>query len=167
MTKSLVTISIILAAATSAAVSRVGGGSVSSQRTGFSARLPAENLIVGEERGEDGLLVLKGHPFMTGKGLREQWLLLQDFDRQYLSLKEKSLEALQQELRNRGYSMTGVTEDCVYFWRKETPGTRILLAVWGPGRGLSMTGTDTTLTREAQRLLVETLTLQGGSCGWK
>lgn len=156
----------ILACTLSAgAVSRIGGG-MCSEDSGFAAEVPP--MFGSGTEGEDGLLFFKSVPLMTGKGPVDQWIVAQDFKVQFAT----SLAGLDERAMAEGFSLKGYQPlpsrlGCVRTWRKETPTSSILVMVWGPRKGLALTGTKTPYVSEALEHVSQTLRLTDGACEWK
>lgn len=155
---------LLLFSSRGSTISRVGGQSVGSARTGFEADV-AEGFDIGPT-DDEGRLLLEGRPLLTGRWPQQQWIMVQDLDVQMPSIAGLSLTEMDAALSSRGYASEAAVNPCVRSWKKESPSSLLLILAWGPRQGVVLSGNATAGVRHALEEVRRTIRLRPGACGW-
>lgn len=149
----------------STAVSRVGGGKVSSIGSGFEADIPT--LFQQSHVIDDNSVRLIGPPLPESKRLGMRPLIeLYEFSEHYPELANLSREEVYDYFTQRQWQDRQHNNECVLWMQGQTPTSHFAIVTWGQGKGMLVMGTAGHNVRNAMLKLLESVRLQEGACAW-
>lgn len=153
-----------LIAITAFSVSRVGGGSVNSQTSAFSMRLPEEFHQLEQVQN---MVLARGPIVLQGLGVIEQVLQIREFSDRFHEALLLDRAALRQFFLQRNWERsTWNTLECAEVFHYKNDSAVGWVATWGQGRGVVVEAPRTPLTEHALYLALQNLELFPGACAW-
>jgi hypothetical protein len=163
--KRLLLLGISLCALTSWGVSRIGGGKISSLESKFDMNMPAPFA----DLQQSGNIVIANGPVIVRNGpLEQQFIQIREFKDYYASLASTNRADIEVYFKTRHFQRLNLNPDpCIDAYEFSNESTAGIVATWGDGKGLTMTGPRSDLVITASRQALASLQLQPGACAWK
>lgn len=166
MKKLLLTLSFLcLWTDLSGAVSRVGGGKVSSQSSGFQMQVPPHfsNL---KSIGNAAVRAEGPAVYKSGIGVTSQFVDITEFQSEFPDLTDYRREQIQQRLSESRWQEVSSHQDCALIMKSTNSQIVAIIATWGKGKGFVLKGPRLSEVDRAMQEMLSTLTLEPGSCAW-
>lgn len=147
------------------AVSRVGGGKVRSNSSGFEVQIP-KSYAKTIERAET-VTALGPNVYVAGQGLMPEYIEISEFSAEFPNLVNYSEEQLENRLTANSWEVIpGANESCVAGLRFASNQVVVYALTWGSGKGVVLKAPRLGGTEEAMKEMLATLVLDTGSCAW-
>lgn len=148
------------------AVSRVGGGKVRSQSSGFEMLLPAEYFRV-ENLGTTAVLA-RGPIFFHGRmGRIEAFIRISEFMNDFSDARELSRNELEQRLQAAEWTHFQMPDACIAGFKNVNGPLISYIFTWGGGKGFVVNTSNLKNSDDSVQLMLQSLQLDPGSCAWK
>lgn len=159
-------LTVLLLALSASAVSRVGGGKVRSNSSGFEIQVPKSYGKTKEQA--DGVTALGPNVYVAGQGLVPEYVNISEFYLEFPDLVTYSPEELETRLTaNRWEVIPAEAHSCIVSLRFASNQIVVYALTWGNGKGVVMKAPKVGATEDAIKEMLATLTLDPGSCAWK
>lgn len=158
---------IILGVSSGQAVSRVGGGKVRSQSSGFEATLP--NLF-GQltPLSSDSVRAMGPAVYIAGFGPSTQFVDISEFASEFPDGVLLSREDLRQRFLAAEWTEGSMTEACVLqLQNRSSNQVAAMIVTWGQGRGFVLKGPRLPEVEAAMQSILQSLKLDVAGCSWK
>lgn len=149
----------------SEAVSRVGGGKVKSQSSGFELELPAP-FTYSEDIAGLRVKALGPVVFVANKGMISQYVEISEFHDDFAEVVNLSAQELNTRFTTNNWTALGNSRECVLILRNQSPSIAAYIVTWGSGKGLVLKGPRLPDVEKAMQSMLESLSITGG-CAWK
>ncbi|KYG62472.1 hypothetical protein AZI86_16705 [Bdellovibrio bacteriovorus] len=164
--------SVFLAALTcfladpSGAVSRVGGGKVRSQFSGFALTIPSEYFRV-EASGENAVIARGPMFFGSATGRIEAFIRISEFSTYFADAQDLTADQLEQRLSKSGWIRVHWQGTCEKVFKNESGGVLSYVVTWGAGRGFVINASKLEYSERSIAAMLASLEIEPGSCAWK
>lgn len=149
------------------AVSRVGGGKVQSQSSGFEMSVPLGYDRV-ESYGIDAVIAKGPQAYIRNQGVVELFVRIAEFEREFPDAKKMTAPELSQRFTLAGWQqVTEFNFPCVLIFTRNQGSLVSYIATWGAGKGFVLNGPAMDSVDISMREMLGTLKLEAGSCSWK
>lgn len=166
MKKLLLITAILTAWATlSGAVSRVGGGKISSQSSGFEMVAP-QNFTTLAMIGADSVRAEGPPTFVLGRGVVNQFVDITEFQDEFPDFANYSALEINQRLASSAWRLVS-DSNCVLIMKNNDPQVVAYIATWGAGKGFVLKGRNLPDVDQAMVDLLGSLKITPESCSWK
>lgn len=144
-------------------IGRSGNGTVNSKTEGFEASAP-EGFDLTRELPNERLRLLSPVPLMGSQGMQPLYLELSSAGFSLEKVVGLGRTELVAAMIGKGWQKVSHANPCVeaFFY----PNGMAVAAFWGGGKGVVAVGPPSSLTRDAEMHLLDTLTLLPGACAW-
>lgn len=156
--------SILLTALHCGAVSRVGGGKISSVSSGFTLSIPSTYKL---EDTRSGVQAIGDTAYVVGVGFATQVFEVTELRETFPQHTSLGKEALLKELTTQGWREVQSPYPCAVAVTKYANNIVAYLVSWGHGNGFVMKGLLTRTTIQAMSDGVQSLKLNEENCSWK
>ena len=157
---------LCLWAAPSGAVSRVGGGKVRSQSSGFELQTSQQFAQIKNIGAE--AVRIEGPPvYIAGRGVAAQFVDITEFRSDFHDLADLNREELRQRLSNSLWQELSSPHECVLTMKNANPQIAAVIATWGDGKGFVLKGQRLPDVERAVQDMLSTLQIDPGACAWK
>ena len=159
----------LLWASAAQAVSQVGGGKMWNPDQGFSADVPADFQNNAQIFASDDLRLNKGVGFGgSGSIFQSRKINVWILDHQ---LPDVATIPTRQEFADwftaRAWNSFSTADSCIEAYAKDNGSTLTVIAGWGDGHGLILTGENVAEVTTAIETIARSLKLDAGACRWK
>lgn len=163
--KALLCLIILISSSLSNAVSRVGGGKVSSTSSGFELSVPFPFVQIGL-LSADAVRASGPMAYFAGQGLRQQFIDVLEFETDFKDKSQLPRENLRQEFTSTGWVEMN-TGSCVAHFRKENGSVIAHVVSWGSGQGYILRGPFTADVSKAMETILKSQQRASSECVWK
>lgn len=148
------------------AVSRVGGGKIRSNSSGFETAVPESFALI--EVSTENSLRASGPPVVTREsGITRQYVEIVEFNQEFPDAVNLSEQELQSRFSKSGWTATHIDERCALAISSSNGQVTARIVTWGSGRGVVLKGPDLPGVQDAMTELLTNLKLDTGACAWK
>lgn len=166
MKKTLIFITLLIAWTTlSRAVSRVGGGKISSLSSGFEMIVPQNFTNLFATRTES--VRAEGPPvYVYGRGVTTQFVDITEFQDDFSDFTNYSALEIRQRLEKSNWRLVSES-DCILIMKNNDPKIVAYIGTWGMGKGFVLKGLNLPDVDQAMIGMLGSLRITTGSCTWK
>ena len=148
------------------AVSRVGGGKIRSNSSGFETEIPESFALI--ESSTDNSLRASGRPVLTREnGLTRQYVEIVEFDQEFPDAVGLSALELQSRFSKAGWTPVPANEHCALAISSSNNRVTARIVTWGSGRGFVLKGPALPDVQKVMAELISNMKLDNGACAWK
>ncbi len=166
MKKLIFSISLLcLWADPSGAVSRVGGGKVRSQSSGFEMLTP-KHFAHLKDIGAKAVRAEGPAVYISGHGVTNQFVDITEFRSDFSDLASMTRKELHARLSGSRWTELSDPLDCVLIMKNNNPQITAIIATWGNGKGFVLKGRNLPDVNTAMQEMLTTLSIEPGSCAW-
>jgi hypothetical protein len=155
---------VLLSALAVHAVSRIGGGKVSSVDSGFEIKVAQP--FLGLDQLQD-IIMANGPIGFNNNQLVSQFILIKEFSVQFEDLKNESRESIKDFFRKASWTSILSTNPCVEAFTYTNDSTTGTAMTWGDGKGIILQGPATPMVEQAIEETRQSAALVPGACAWK
>lgn len=163
--KTLLILAIVTSASFGGAVSRVGGGKVSSTASGFELTVPSPFMQL-ISFGSDSIRAAGPMAYIVGQGIRQQFIDIVEFETDFKDLSFKSRDEFRQEFLSAGWIEMN-TSSCVVHFAKENGSVIAHIVSWGSGQGYILRGPFTKEVSQSMDAILKSQRRASADCSWK
>lgn len=156
---------MLVAASLGNAVSRVGGGKVSSTVSGFELTVPSPFIQLGA-LSSDAVRAMGPAAYINGTGLRKLFIDILEFASDFSSLANASRDDLRREFLSAGWAEEN-TSDCSVHFKKQGDSVVAHVVSWGSGKGYILRGLFIEDVATAMDEIVRSQQRVSTECVWK
>lgn len=165
MKSKLTFLAVALLALNCFAVSRVGGGKVRSNSSGFEIQIP-KSYGKTTERAKT-VTALGPNVYVAGQGLMPEYINISEFSDEFPDVVNYSAEQLKKRLIANNWEVVPVaSESCVIGFRFASNQVVVYALTWGAGKGIILKAPRVGGTENSMLEMLATLSLEPGSCAW-
>ncbi len=165
MKAKIIFLTFALLALHAAAVSRVGGGKVRSNSSGFEIQIPNSYSRTAERA--EAVTALGPNVYVAGQGLVPEYVTISEFYAEFPNLVQYSAAQLEAHLTARNWELVPLDGDnCVSALRFASRQVIVYALTWGNGKGVVLKAPQVGQTENAIKQMLSTLALDNGSCAW-
>lgn len=166
MKKLIFSISLLcLWADPSGAVSRVGGGKVRSQSSGFEMQTP-QYFAQLKDIGTQAVRAEGPAVYISGRGVTNQFVDITEFRSDFPDLVSMNRAEIRQRLEASRWQELPASQGCVLVMKNANPQIAAVIATWGNGKGFVLKGRNLPDVNTAMQEMLTTLSIEPGSCAW-
>lgn len=147
------------------AVSRVGGGKVSSAASGFELTVPSPFIQLGA-LSSDSVRAIGPTFFINGQGLRKLFIDILEFSTDFSSLANISRDDLRREFLTAGWTEEN-THGCSVHFKMEGASVVAHVVSWGSGKGYILHGLLLSDVAKTMDEIVGSQQRASEECQWK
>lgn len=149
------------------AVSRVGGGKVKSNSSGFEMTVPNAYARI-EPYGQDKVIARGPQFFSANRGLVELFIRIAEFADEFPDAIPQTSSELALRFHLAGWSQhSTVNNSCVLMFSRRSSSLTSYILTWGSGKGFVLNGPGYEDVDQAMQSMIQTLQLDPGACAWK
>ncbi|MNL00397.1 hypothetical protein D3C87_1208300 [compost metagenome] len=163
--KALLCLIILVSSSLSNAVSRVGGGRVSSTSSGFELSVPFPFVQIGL-LSADAVRASGPMAYFAEQGMRQQFIDVLEFESDFRDKSHHSRDDLRQEFISAGW-VNLETSSCVAHFKKENGSVIAHVVSWGSGQGYILRGPYTADVSQAMDAILKSQQRVSAECLWK
>ncbi|MEK2689820.1 hypothetical protein [Bdellovibrio sp. GT3] len=166
MRKTLLAITLLIAwTSLSRAVSRVGGGKISSLSSGFEMIVPQNFTNLFATRTES--VRAEGPPvYVYGRGVTTQFVDITEFQDEFADFTNYSALEIRERLEQSKWRLVSES-DCAIIMKNNDPKIVAYIGTWGAGKGFVLKGLNLPDVDQAMIGMLGSLRVTPGSCAWK
>jgi hypothetical protein len=154
----------LLVAAHAFGVSRIGGGKVSSQESGFALEMASPFLTLDQY----GNSVLAQGPMAIAQGRNiSQYVQVSEFADFFKNLKSEARDGVRNFFAKNAWDPVPSPNACVEIYTYANTSATGTVLIWGADKGVVLQGPATPQVLDAIQKTANSLQLQPGACAWK